>query len=118
MYRLVQLRSKAARQLQNYQTDADSDSEYGDESDDEACASDVADCPAMKPTVNLLERDESNPLIRKFERDLWVVNGVLSQGLDRALLEKVSKNFQRIDCVPSGYYYPELFARPIEQLAQ
>ena len=93
LYRLVQLRSKAARQMQNFRTDDDSDSEYGDESEEEVCKSDVADCTAVKPTVNLLERDESTPIIRKFERDLWVVNGVLAQGLDRALLEKVSKNF-------------------------
>ena len=39
-----------------------------------------------------------------------MLDGILTHSLDRELLARVSKNFERIGCVPSGYHYPELFA--------
>ena len=51
----------------------------------------------------------SSSKIKKLERNLWVLEGMISLNLNQELLEKVSSNFQKIDSVPSGYYYPELF---------
>jgi len=44
------------------------------------------------------------------KRRLWVIEGILLHNLDPLLLEQVSTNFFKIEAVPSGYYYPELYA--------
>ena len=43
------------------------------------------------------------------QRDLWLLNGVLDHKLNGELLQEIAAKFRRIDAVPQGYYYPELF---------
>ena len=54
--------------------------------------------------------NNQTPEIRQCQRDLWILEGILSHKLDQDLLRKVSDNFEKIDCVPSGYFYPELYS--------
>ena len=48
--------------------------------------------------------------IRRCLREEWVLVGALSHNYDHAILQKIAANFEKIDCVPNGYLYPELFA--------
>ena len=48
--------------------------------------------------------------IRKLQREIWVIDGFLKHNLNHMLLTIVAANFKKIDSVPNGYYYPELFA--------
>ena len=48
--------------------------------------------------------------MRACQREIWVIDGVLTQNLNHELLMKVAANFAKIDRVPQGYFYPELFA--------
>ena len=66
--------------------------------------------------LQLMEKEQSTAQIRELEREIWVLEGILTYSLDRELLVKISKNFAKIDCVPSGYYYPELYAEPIDPM--
>ena len=36
-------------------------------------------------------------------RNLWVVNGILDEGLDSELLRKAADEHRKQDCVPQGY---------------
>ena len=47
--------------------------------------------------------------MRDHERDLWVLDGVLVHDLRIELLEQIRIRHQNIDCVPSGYFYSELY---------
>lgn len=50
--------------------------------------------------------------VRQIQREIWVLEGALSISLDHALLMIVVKKFEKIDCVPTGYFYPEFYATP------
>ena len=52
----------------------------------------------------------------QLQRELWVLDGVLTHDLDQELLEQISEKFKNIDCVPTGYFYPELYASSPRQL--
>ena len=52
----------------------------------------------------------------RLQRELWVLDGVLTHDLDQELLEQISEKFKKIDCVPAGYFYPELYASSPKQL--
>ena len=43
-------------------------------------------------------------------RDIWVIEGVLAHNFDHSDLLHIAKNYEKIDCVPKGYRYPELYA--------
>ena len=45
----------------------------------------------------------------KLQRRLWLVEGVLTLGLNSDLLSAISAKFSKIGAVPQGYNYPELF---------
>ena len=47
--------------------------------------------------------------MRQYQRDLWVLQGILTHDLSQEQLEIVKKKHQIIDTVPSGYFYPELY---------
>ena len=53
---------------------------------------------------------------KRLQRELWVLDGVLVHDLDQELLEQISEKFKKIDCVPAGYFYPELYAASPKQL--
>ena len=55
-------------------------------------------------------------ILRKNCRDIWVLEGALDYKLDYELLMKVVKKFELIDCVPTGYHYPEFYASPIDKM--
>ena len=46
---------------------------------------------------------------KEIERQLWVISGVLDQELSIKRLMKVSRTYERIGLVPSGYLQAELF---------
>ena len=52
--------------------------------------------------------------IRINQRDIWVLEGALNHKLDLNMLKLVVNKFIKIDCVPTGYYYPEFYAKMIE----
>lgn len=52
--------------------------------------------------------------IRINQRDIWVLEGALNHKLDLNMLKLVVNKFIKIDCVPTGYYYPEFYAKKIE----
>ena len=52
----------------------------------------------------------------RLQRELWVLDGVLTHDLDQELLEQISEKFKKIDCVPTGYFYPELYASSPKQM--
>ena len=52
----------------------------------------------------------------RLRRKLWVLDGVLTHDLDQELLEQISDKFKKIDCVPTGYFYPELYASSPKQM--
>ena len=49
--------------------------------------------------------------MRNQKRILWLAAGFLDNGYDLDALNKVQKQFARIDRVPYGYVYPELYLR-------
>ena len=51
------------------------------------------------------------------QRDLWFINGVLDHKLNPQLLQDILEKFRRIDAVPQGYFYPELYTKlqPVSQ---
>ena len=53
---------------------------------------------------------------KHLQRELWVLDGMLTHDLDQELLEQICKKFSKIDCVPRGYFYPELYAASPKQL--
>ena len=55
--------------------------------------------------------------IRINKRDIWVLEGALNHKLDLNMLKLVVNKFIKIDCVPTGYYYPEFYAKKIESVA-
>ena len=55
-------------------------------------------------------------LLRKNNRDIWLLEGALDYKLDYDLLLKVVKKFELIDCVPTGYHYPEFYASSVDRM--
>ena len=55
-------------------------------------------------------------LLRKNNRDIWLLEGALDYKLDYDLLLKVVKKFELIDCVPTGYHYPEFYASSVDKM--
>ena len=62
--------------------------------------------------LDLIFRSSFEPFkqIRRCLREEWVLVGALSHNYNHAILEKIAANFEKIDCVPNGYLYPELYA--------
>ena len=46
---------------------------------------------------------------RKIRRTLWVLHGILEENLHCRPVLDVYYRFEKIDLVPSGYYYPEFY---------
>ena len=46
---------------------------------------------------------------RSFQRELWALDGALLHGLPVEELQAIEQKFEKIDSVPQGYNYPELF---------
>ena len=46
---------------------------------------------------------------RSLQRELWALDGALLHGLPVEELQAIEQKFEKIDCVPQGYNYPELF---------
>ena len=47
---------------------------------------------------------------RSLLRELWVLDGEILHGLPVEELQAIEQKFDKIDSVPQGYNYPELFA--------
>ena len=47
---------------------------------------------------------------RAMQREVWVLNGVLEHDFSITVLQKVAENFDKVDAVPQGYFYPEIYA--------
>ena len=43
-------------------------------------------------------------------RELWVLDGVIEHGFRYEVLRQVNNNFEKIDAVPQGYLYPEIYS--------
>ena len=48
-------------------------------------------------------------MLREVYRELWVLNGIIEKGFISQPLELIAKKFAKIDAVPSGYFYPEIY---------
>ena len=55
---------------------------------------------------------------RAYERKIWVLDGVLDHDLPFAQLEQVAAKHAKIDHIPKGYFYPELFAGESKPILQ
>ena len=47
---------------------------------------------------------------RAVQRELWVLDGLIEHGYTVKPLQRVSDNFEKIDAVPKGYFYHEIYA--------
>ena len=52
----------------------------------------------------------------QLQRELWVLDGVLIHDLSQELLAQISEKYKKIDCVPTGYFYPELYTASPKQV--
>ena len=63
-----------------------------------------------KTLQGILNKDDlTEERRRKFERHLWVIDGMLVYNFSIARLCKVSKIYERLGLVPEGYEQPDLF---------
>ena len=60
--------------------------------------------------LNEFENKKDERAIKKLQRKIWVIDGFLKHNLNHKILTEIAANFKKIDSVPNGYYYPELFA--------
>ena len=60
--------------------------------------------------LNDFESKKDDKTIKKLQRKIWVIDGFLKHNLNHKILTEIAANFKKIDSVPNGYYYPELFA--------
>ena len=49
-------------------------------------------------------------MLHAMQRELWVLDGIIEHGFITKPLQKVSDNFEKIDAVPRGYFYHEIYA--------
>ena len=47
---------------------------------------------------------------RAVQRELWVLDGLIEHGYTVKPLQRVSDHFEKIDAVPKGYFYHEIYA--------
>ena len=47
--------------------------------------------------------------LREASRELWAIDGELSESIDPEALQKVRDRFAQLDLVPGHYNYPELY---------
>ena len=64
--------------------------------------------------LNETESKKDERAIKKFQRKIWVIDGFLKHNLNHKILTEIASNFKKIDSVPNGYYYPELFASDLK----
>ena len=104
MFKLVKLRGKVAED-----NSLDSDSSDSEDGRIEPENEDRQRSHRLHPLLCLAKTDKISKEIRSLERDVWLIEGFLKHEIKRELLELVYKKFERIDCVPSGYHYPEFY---------
>ena len=46
----------------------------------------------------------------------WVIRGVLSHNFNMTILQGIAEKHKRIGVEPSGYFYPELYAKVVKKL--
>ena len=106
LFRLVKLRGKVADD--SFESDSsDSDSSGGGRIEPEN--EDRPRSHRLHPLLCLAKTDKISKEIRSLERDVWLIEGVLKHDIRRELLELIYNKFERIDCVPAGYHYPEFY---------
>lgn len=64
--------------------------------------------------VNASCFSEDGKRIRRLQRNIWLITGILDHHIDTSLLNKIAEKYRLIDAVPSSYYLPELFQKKLE----
>ena len=59
--------------------------------------------------IQRYEEEENNVKLRKYQRELWSIIGMLDENFEFQTVLAVHDLFAKIDMVPVGYNYPEFY---------
>ena len=74
-------------------------------------AKEIIELRKLPPEVQIKSKLKIASKIRNLERVLWLTSGFLNFGYDLASLNKVQKQYAKIDMVPDDYVHAELYMR-------